>query len=172
MHSEFISVPASTIVLTFMSGFNELNSVVCNLPVLARWWKSLDYSEDLYLLCVTTFSAFVSENSALGVAAVSPTTSRLSNDLRICEFPSVFHGSPVVSKTEQGCEFRTPPPSSRSPQRDHTAQDPLAHPSGFLRFYPINSKGLRASQLLTRPNLGTRSMTMTRPKGSILGKRL
>ncbi len=124
------------------------------------------------LLCVTTFSTFVSENSALGVAAVSPTTSRLSNDLRICEFPSVFHGSPAASKTEQGCEFRTPPPSSRSPQRDHRAPDPLAHPSGSLRFYLIKSKGSRASQLLTRPNLGTRLVSITYPKGSIWGKRL
>ncbi|MEK0424128.1 MAG: hypothetical protein RJB11_219 [Planctomycetota bacterium] len=87
-------------------------------------------------------------------------------------FTSVFHGSPAALKTEQPCEFRTPPPSSRSPQRDHIAQDPLANPSGSLRFYPINSMGLRASQLLSRPNLGTRLVTFTRPKGSIWGKRL
>ncbi len=70
---------------------------------------------------------------------------------------SVFHVSPAAPKTEQGCESRTPPPSSRSPHRDHSAQDPLANPSGSLRFYPINSKGSRAigsnrsSQRVTHP---------------------
>jgi hypothetical protein len=115
--------------------------------------------------CVTTFSTFVSETSALVVAAVTPAIPRLSNELRICDFPCVFHGLPASSKTEQGCESKKPPPSSRSPQRDHTAYDPLATPSGSLRFYPIKSKGSRASQLLTRPNLGTRLVSITHPKG-------
>ena len=64
------------------------------------------------------------------------------------------------SKTEQGCEFRTPPPSSWLPQRDHTAQDPLANPSGSLRFYAINSKRSRISQRITRPDLGARFVSI------------
>jgi hypothetical protein len=90
--------------------------------------------------CKTSWKiAFV--NSGIVADALSLATPRLSTDRRICGLYQCFHGRPIASKTEQGCEFRTPPPSSRSPQRDHRAQDPLAHPSGSLRFYPINSKG-------------------------------
>jgi hypothetical protein len=112
------------------------------------------------------------ENSGIVANAISLATPRLSTDQRICGLYQCFHGRPIAPKTEQGCESRKPPPSPRPPQGDQWQSDPLAHPSGSLRFYPINSKGLRASQLLTRPNLGTRWVTFTHPKGSIWGKRL
>jgi hypothetical protein len=81
-----------------------------------------------------------------------------------------MESSAIAAKTEQGCESRKPPPSNGSPQRDHIAQDPLAHPSGSLRFYPIKSKGSRASgsplssQRVTHPQArrvknGARHMT-------------
>jgi hypothetical protein len=75
-------------------------------------------------------------------------------------------------KTWQGCESRTPPPSSRSPQRDHRAQDPLANPSGSLHFYPINLGVLRFVELLRYTNHGTRLAPIVTQKGSNRGQRL
>ena len=113
-------------------------------------------------LRVKTFCTFALEYPGLAVALLILGLSRLSNQLRICGFPCVFHGSQASPKTEQGCEFRTPPPSSRSPQRDHRAQDPLAHPSGSLRFYPIKSKGSRASGSPLSSQRVTRSVRRVR----------
>jgi hypothetical protein len=114
---------------------------------------------------VTKLSTFASENSALGAErsvrelgnrrghnklSYSETLGRSRGGLN---FTSIFHVSPAAPKTEQGCESRTPPPSSWPPQGDHSAQDPLAHPSGSLRFY-AEIRGF-----CEKPNLARRQTT-------------
>ena len=70
------------------------------------------------------------------------------------------------------CESTKPPPYNWPPQGDHTAQDPLVHPSGSLRFYPINLGVLRFVELLRYTNHGTRLALIATQKGSNRGQRL
>ena len=70
------------------------------------------------------------------------------------------------------CESTKPPPYNWPPQGDHTAQDPLVHPSGSLHFY-AEIRGFCETPILARLQTTGRAWPpISTPKGSDRGQRL
>ena len=77
---------------------------------------------------------------------------------------------PSLSGAHAGLDFWADHPKPCGSRR--RPSDPLAHPSGSLRFYPINLGVLQIVELLRYTNHGTRLAPIATRKGSNRGQRL
>jgi len=98
------------------------------------------------LVCEVGTRSVALKNFGLVVTPIRLAPTKLSNDRRVCELYSLFHGLLTAPKTEQGCEFWTTAPSSRSPQHDHKSSRPAGSPQWVFAFSPNNFKGTAHKQ--------------------------